>query len=383
MSASDGAGDGLDPDLDLGRHFSASYAQARGRFLAAAAKLGRPAQSHPHPHLRGVDGEELAIDVARFGPADARQVLIVSSGMHGVEGYCGSGCQLALMHDTELLGRFERAGTALVLIHAVNPYGFSHLRRTNEDNVDLNRSFIDFHQPLPDNAPYGEVHQLLLPESWPPTPENEAAIAAFIAKKGELYFRDAVSMGQVTHPDGLFYRGRAPGWSNDTLRAIVRAQGAGAAQIAWIDIHTGLGPTGHGEKIFAGHIEHLPEFHDPKELQRARAFWGADVLSIFGGQSVSRNSRGGGVSSLSIECPWATATTIGLEFGSRDQKQVMLALRGDHWLHNHPQADTAQRRAIKRALLDAFYVDTPQWKGMVVVQTRVCVLQALIGMAAA
>lgn len=369
-------------DADLGRHFSGSYQSAREKFLAAAKRLNGVVQSHLHPRHRGVDGEDLATDVARLGPHNARSLLIVSSGMHGVEGYCGSGCQLALMHDDELLERLTSSSTALLLIHAVNPYGFSHVRRTNEDNIDLNRNFIDFNLPLPANAPYAEVHRLLLPEQWPAGAQNAEAIAKFISEKGELYFRDAVSMGQCTHPDGLFYRGLAPGWSNVTVRSIVREHGAGFAQISWIDIHTGLGPMGHGEKIFAGHLEHMPNFHDPMELRRARAFWGADVFSIFDGQSASRNSRGGGLSCLSIECPSTTATTVGLEFGTQDRNAVMTALRGDHWLHNNPQASKAERQQIKAALRDAFYIDTPQWRGMVVAQTRVMALQALSGMAA-
>jgi hypothetical protein len=30
----------------------------------------------------------------------------------------------------------------LVFIHAVNPYGFHHDRRVNEDNIDINRNFL-------------------------------------------------------------------------------------------------------------------------------------------------------------------------------------------------------------------------------------------------
>ena len=47
-----------------------------------------------HPVARGVQGEELAIDVATLGRADAPNVLLLTSATHGVEGFCGSGCQL-------------------------------------------------------------------------------------------------------------------------------------------------------------------------------------------------------------------------------------------------------------------------------------------------
>ena len=73
--------------------FSSSYEQARVKFLEATPIAGLSVQSHVHP-LKGRDGENLAMDVARDGPMDAQNLLIVSSACHGVEGYCGSGVQV-------------------------------------------------------------------------------------------------------------------------------------------------------------------------------------------------------------------------------------------------------------------------------------------------
>ena len=80
-------------------YFSQTYAEARAKFLAAADAAALDVESHPHPML-GRDGEALAMDVVRSGPRDARAVLIVSSACHGVEGFCGSGVQTALLHDS-------------------------------------------------------------------------------------------------------------------------------------------------------------------------------------------------------------------------------------------------------------------------------------------
>ena len=46
---------------------------------------------------------------------------------------------------------------SIVLLHASNPYGFAWGRRVNEDNVDLNRNFVDFDAPLPENPGYNEI----------------------------------------------------------------------------------------------------------------------------------------------------------------------------------------------------------------------------------
>jgi len=103
--------------------FAPSYAQARGKFLAAAEAGGLAVMSHRHP-LLGRDGEMLAMDVARHGAADAQAVLIVSSGCHGVEGYCGSGVQNALLADPAFHATASAAGVAVLYVHALNPYGF-------------------------------------------------------------------------------------------------------------------------------------------------------------------------------------------------------------------------------------------------------------------
>ena len=39
--------------------------------------------------------------------------------------------------------------------------GFAHALWFTEENVDLNRNFVDFSQPLPQNPRYAEVHALI------------------------------------------------------------------------------------------------------------------------------------------------------------------------------------------------------------------------------
>ena len=84
-------------------HFAQSYAEARDKFLAAAEARGARVFRQVHPSERGAQGEELSIDLAQIGPEKAQGLLLVSSGTHGVEGFCGSGCQIALLHDDAFL----------------------------------------------------------------------------------------------------------------------------------------------------------------------------------------------------------------------------------------------------------------------------------------
>lgn len=356
--------------------FSPSYAQARVKFLEAAATAGMAIRSHEHP-LKGRDGETLAMDVALDGPADAETLFIVSSACHGVEGYCGSGVQVFAAHDAEWRHKARDAGVAVLYIHALNPHGFSFMRRVTNENVDLNRNFQDFSQPLPANPAYDAIHALLLPAQWPPTDENEAAIAAWIDREGLPRYQAAVSQGQHSHADGLFFGGTAPTWSHRTLRDVLRTHGSRAKRIAWMDLHTGLGPSGLGERIYAGNDDH-------EAVARARRWWdgggATPVTSIYDGSSTSAKLTGLMWTAIYDECPQAEYTGIAMEYGTVPILDVIGALRADHWLHQHPEAPAEQRAAIKRQVLAAFYTDTDTWRAQIVTQARQAMFQAVEGL---
>lgn len=360
----------------LDRYFSSSYVQARERFLAAAKPLASWVQSYGIEPA-GSQGEPLATDVALIGDADAQRLLIVTSATHGVEGFCGSGCQLALLDDAPMLERFRQAGVALLLVHAVNPYGFSWIARTDEDNVDLNRNAQPFDgRPLPANPGYGDLHELLLPPEWPPTAQNRQAIARYTDTHGRAATAQAVSRGQYTHPDGLFYGGARAAPSLRNLRDILRTHASGHRHIGWIDVHTGLGPRGHGEKIYAGR-------RDDAEVARARQWWGSDIAVPYQGSSASVDITGHLAGLIYDACPASQPTLMALEFGTVPWDDVVLALRGRNWLRAHPQASDVLRRDILQATRDAFYCGQADWQGMVLGQSRVAVLQAICGLQAA
>ena len=359
-------------DVDPATHFAADYADARARFLAAAQALALPVETHAHPSARGPAGEALAVDVAILGDAAAPSLLLVTSGTHGAEGFCGSGCQVGLMHDAWFVDAVQRSGVAVAFLHALNPFGFAHIARTNEDNVDLNRNFRDFSATAP-NAAYLEIHDFIVPDAWPPTPANEARLAKYVAERGIATLQAALSTGQSDRPDGLFFAGTKPAWSSGVLRDVLRRHAAARRRLTWIDIHTALGPLGHGEKIYAG-----PD--DAATLGRTRACFGADVTSIYDGSSTSARVTGMLFHAVPECCPDTEYAGIALEYGTLPLMQVIAALRARQWLFNHPEAPAAVRQGILRMTRDAFYVDTPAWQAMVFAQARAAALAALVAM---
>jgi len=356
------------------QYFSQSYPEARTKFLDAAQAARLDVKSHLHPMI-GRDGEPLAMDVARDGPSDARSLLIISSGCHGVEGYCGSALQTCLLRDPAWRLAAHSAGVAVLYVHALNPHGFSWWRRVTQENVDLNRNFVDFSQPLPRNPAYDELATVIVPSTWPPSDAVNAATRQFIIERGMPAMQQAVSGGQYNHPNGLFYGGRNPTWSHVVLRHVLQDHATRCERLGWIDVHSGLGPSGVGERIFSCE-------DDPAALQRARAWWGEKVTSIHDGSSSSAMLEGLMWRTAYQECPQAEYTGITLEYGTLPLMEVINALRGDQWLENHPEASAEQRLQIGQRMREAFYVDTAQWKQQVIEQGLDAARSAVRGLAA-
>ena len=343
--------------MTVSSYFSADYTEARGKFLEAAKSAGARLAHYRNP-LRGPAGEELFTDTAWLGPPEAERVLLIVSATHGVEGFCGSGAQVGWLASG--LHEEAPAGTATLLVHASNPHGFAWCRRVTEDNVDLNRNFVDHGSAYPVNDGYRELHEAICPREW-----NDAVIAetwetmeAYAAQHGAFALQEAISAGQYTHADGLFYGGAAPTWSAETLRAILAAALGRARHVGVVDYHTGLGPRGYGERICV----HAP---GSPALRRAEAWYGGDITSPALGTSTSAVLTGVNLDGIAEALPDAEVTSIALEYGTLSVEDVILALRADNWLHLHGDPASAKGQAIKAQIREAFYQDAEDWKEMV------------------
>jgi hypothetical protein len=336
--------------------FSSNYGEARLKFVAAATAAGGALTRYVLDR-HGPDGDELSTDVAWFGPRAAKRVFVVISGTHGVEGFYGSATQIEWLRRAEQ-GLLPKDVAAL-LIHAINPFGFAWLRRTNEDNVDINRNWVDFSQPLPRNEPYDALADDLCPPDWSPEAQMRtgARLLAWRQANGDAAFQQAVSVGQWTHPNGLFYGGRSPSWSRRTLTEILQSNLSAAARVVILDFHTGLGPHGYAEPIIC-----RPP-NDPG-FARTRAWIGAAAKSIHADGSVSADIVGDGMSAIPSLIPGAVVDAVGMECGIKPLPDVANALRADAWLHAHGDPSSSAAAPIKAQIRGAFHSDDPYWQGM-------------------
>ena len=169
-----GAEDGGGGEQCPHRFFSQDYDSARRKFRNAVRRIVRlrgagggdcAAKVPPKEGDEGsfgVFGDEISLtpllvagvdytmDVAVFrgkGPS-AENVLVHLSGTHGVEGFAGSALQHSLLAGWNWTTPSSSGGggvdnrPTVIFVHAVNPFGFAHGRRFNENNVDLNRNHL-------------------------------------------------------------------------------------------------------------------------------------------------------------------------------------------------------------------------------------------------
>ena len=345
--------------IDPSEHFPADYRSARHAFVHTCELAGIDVVSRVHPQAEGRDGKPLFLDTAVIGPRAAKKALLLISATHGVEGYFGSGVQTGLMREG--LAECAPKDTKIVLLHALNPYGFSWDRRVNEENADINRNCVDFANP-PANEPYDLLADAISPEdiSDEALHRANAKLISYLKAHGAFALQEAISKGQYRYPTGVYYGGAREAWSLKMLKDVFVETLAHAKKLTVIDFHTGLGAFGAGEMI----TEDLP---GSAPYKRAKAMWGTRVASSEAGESVSAPLSGTIDKAVATWLKAVEMTFAALEVGTRDTRAVFNALRKDNWLHCFaPGRDkNAKAESIRLELRDAFYPDTAEWKRMV------------------
>lgn len=348
-------------DVAPARSYSVGFAELRQRFRNAAQRAGAELTEYVHP-LHGPAGEVLATDVALIGRRGAPKLMVLISGTHGVEGQFGSACQTAWLEENTPWRLPD--DTAILAIHLINPWGTAWSRRVNEDNVDLNRNFIDWRADAPKNDKYADLHTALVCHEWEGPDRvraDEALEAARMRFGGQAGIAPIVEAGQYQFPDGLFYGGAGPVWSNRTLNDILTAFAAQARHVVVFDMHTGAGPYGYPALLSVAESEHDGQAWGKSVFGPALSLvltgWDARTdtgiaatATGYVSAAVRRAMSGARVLPLVIEC------------GTLDSAAVMDAVQADNWLHLYGKVDSPLGQRIKATLRAAFIPEDADWQ---------------------
>jgi hypothetical protein len=327
--------------------FPTTYAEARQRFRHLAAQAGATLEAHPLT-ARGPDGEPLTIDVARGGAG--ADVLIVTGGLHGAEAPLGAALQCAILEQG------PPAGVRWVLVPALNPWGFAHVRRANEDNVDLNRNFLPAgaaYAGCP--AGYRQLDALLNPPRPPRRGEPFLPRAVLaILRHGWGPIKQAVAGGQHEFPRGLFYAGAGPAEATRIIQAQWPGWLGGARRSLHLDVHSGLGKWAHYKLLVSRPLTVAqeawlgPYLGDRLELSRPEG---------------TAYATAGDLNGWCVANAGATpCASLCAEFGTYGPLTVVAALRAENQAHHWGRPGDAATMRAKLRLQEVFVPASAAWR---------------------
>ena len=258
-------------------YFATSYGEVRARLVDRVAKLREQGIEVEKTSYAIDESDGLYIDNIYIPSLAERENLIVlTTGVHGMEGFIGS-VMLDVFFD-EIFPTLDRRNTGILVVANVNPYGMKYMRRYNENNVDLNRNFIEDWESFDfsSNKEYPKVDSFLQPEGamgnafW-----HEVGFYLSLGKEaivsGADTISDALLTGQYEYPEGVYYGGNGDEASTTYLKGVFGDCLDGEYKnIIHIDIHSGYGPR-YNMVIFNS-------VQDPTTEAEAKSMFGYDYI---------------------------------------------------------------------------------------------------------
>ncbi len=269
-----------------------------------------------------------------------------------MEGFLGSAIQLQTVLEIDPERLLEN-GIELVLIHALNPFGFSRRRRMDGANVDLNRNFLVPGEVFEGSHEYyRKLDPFLNPKCWPrrELPAQFQALGK-AARYGMGNLKQAIAEGQYDFPLGLFYGGDKPTESVRFFESTLLEDFQSAEFIFHLDIHSGLGK--HGT------FEYLIDYQISSE---ERDWLNAKLeANLSEEQSDSAyQARGSLIRWLRRQNP--SALSICWEFGTFHPISVLAALRAENAACHWGDRDSKSFRIAKNRLKEAFCPPSESWR---------------------
>ena len=229
--------------------FYTSYDEIRAHLLDRVDSLVKNGITVEHTSYAIDESDGLYIDKVYLPSSGERtNLILLTTGVHGMEGYIGS-VMLDVFFE-EIYPTLDTENTGILIVANVNPYGMKYMRRYNENNVDLNRNFIEDWDNFDrsSNKEYPKVDKFLQPEGkmgnafW-----HEVGFYLSLAKEaiftGADTISDALLTGQYEYPEGVYYGGDGDEKSTAYLKGVFReCLDSEYENIVHVDIHSGYGP---------------------------------------------------------------------------------------------------------------------------------------------
>jgi hypothetical protein len=351
--------------------FHENYEACRSAFVNAAEQVASRFDSVEIGRFF-VDSEvdtNLTVDWC-YIPAqfNSQKLLIINSGLHGVEGYTGSAIQTMFMET--LLTKSLADSINILMVHAINPYGFKYRRKVTEHNVDLNRNCVVNSAMYANvNEGYEKLISLLMPEGKVSVRSVSNQFFHLLAirkiiQESMAVLRQAALQGQYKFNKGIYYGGIEKEPQINKLKVLLNDKMANSKVIVNLDLHTAYGERGKMH-LFLNPI-------DDKAVKQG-------VETIF---SDSKIDWGSGKDFYTINgeyVGWAKTLSGGalyipmlFEFGTMDSQKTFGSLKSIQVMINENQGvhygykNWKQEQIVKNRFSQMYYPTSPEWRSKVI-----------------
>lgn len=335
-------------------YFKATYEESRQAFLKLASKSGGELHSHKV--------SDLFFDSLYLPPSSGKKekLLILTSGIHGIEGFTGSALQRFFLANNHFGLKDENMG--ILIIHGINPYGFKNFRRVTENNVDLNRNFDTSRELFKtENSGYAKLYQFLNPDFEYKKISFYASAIKFILKYGMSNLRKAILQGQYQFPKGIFFGGMEFEPQVTIIQNEVMKVGAGYEKALLIDLHTGFGERGKLH-LFGDRSVYIDQQYMNEVFHGQSVDYGQDkdFYAVTGGFTVFM---------AKLFHQRAMFAGVVFEFGTIDSHKTSGSLDSLYRMVNE--------KHITDKFCEMFYPKSPEWRLKVLGQFQNSLKQAL------
>ncbi len=361
-------------EADLG-YFPQHYEDSRERFLQKAEELQENIPDGEAIQLKvssEVD-DDLTVD-GLYLPAQESQerLLIITSGLHGVEGYAGSAVSMMFME--EFLIESDLSTTGYLFLHAVNPYGFKYNRRVTENNVDMNRNAsVDESLYRLDNKGYREVEELVNPEgkadlsSWEHRLFHLRALSMILQHSMDS-FRQAILQGQYHHDQGVFFGGYELEPQLRELKPLISEKINSYSVVMNIDLHTGYGERG------TLHLLQEP-VEDPQVKETLEMVFGDHSIDWTDSDDFYQVT-GDFVGFVGELMEDGLYLSMVFEYGTLDSQTTMGSLQSLHRMvlenqgYFYGYANPNMEDRVKKDYMELYYPSSEEWRSKVISDSR-------------
>ncbi len=318
--------------------------------------------------------DDLKISTAYFEHKSKEKLIILISGVHGIEAFVGSAVQKLFVENYADI--FKDNNYSILLIHSLNPYGHKYKRRVDENNIDLNRNFlIQDENYQNDSNSYKELNSLLNPSTEVKS-YNFASKLYFLIKfipalilKGKDKLTQSIVGGQYHNEKGLFYGGSSPSQQRELLNNIVRDKISAHKKNILIDLHTGYGEKG---KLHLWAEKDIPEI---AIKLRKRIFKNEELT--FSKQKDFYKVKGGLTDYIeSLIPPDKILLSFTFEYGTLDSQTTFGSLDSLYRMRvenqgnffNYKSSDTKLK--ANQSFSEMFYPSDKDWRAKIIKQTK-------------